>query len=412
MKNFFLFSFCLLIFSACGAAPLLERVSVEPELIAPYAGSPNRAATIHYSLARPADVSIYVIDAQGKSLYFRQAQLRTAGDYDATFSGAINERVLPNGNYQLVIEAKDAVSGEIAQAKKNLQITNADSTPPELLNFTVFPDAFTPNQDGIGDRVTIRYFLSKPAKVDVYLTDGTQRFEVAEKQTTTCIKEQLSCSGAHEYDYDGGIDLLASPPPEGTYTVVADAVDAVGNRARAEKKLTIKASGIPRATISNSGVDWAPLAIPRSRIDLAPIIVPLGGTLTFTVTVINVGPVPIRTKGPEPGTIFSTSENYNTIKEFAEPGVWRVGLDFEGNSAGRQYPFRWQLGSTKELTRVVIDGKDYFYLMPEQRVTVSGSVRIIDKPPRINTYFWVGLVQEDVRIVEDHVEPRLVTIEY
>jgi hypothetical protein len=92
--------------------------------------------------------------------------------------------------------------------------------------------------------------------------------------------------------------------------------------------------------------------------------------------------------------------------------VFRVGLDFEGNSVGRQYPFRWQVGATKELKRVTVDGKDYYYLMPGQRVTVSGSLRIVDKPPRINTYFWVGLVQEDVRIVEDHVEPRLVTIEY
>jgi hypothetical protein len=126
----------------------------------------------------------------------------------------------------------------------------------------------------------------------------------------------------------------------------------------------------------------------------------------------NIGPVPVRTKGPEPGTLFTTSENFNAKKEYEEPGVWRVGLDYQGNSVGRPYPFRWQVGSTKELKRVVVDGKEYFYLMPGQRVPVSGTVRITDKPPRINTEFWVGLIQEDVRIVEDHVEPRIVTIEY
>jgi hypothetical protein len=92
--------------------------------------------------------------------------------------------------------------------------------------------------------------------------------------------------------------------------------------------------------------------------------------------------------------------------------VWRVGLDSEGNSAGRAYPYRWQIGSTKELTRVVMDGKEYFYLMPGQRVTVSGTLRIVDKPPRVNVYYWVGLIQEDVRIVEDRVEPKLVTVEF
>ncbi|HEX7594081.1 MAG TPA: hypothetical protein VF429_07900, partial [Anaerolineae bacterium] len=112
------------------------------------------------------------------------------------------------------------------------------------------------------------------------------------------------------------------------------------------------------------------------------------------------------------GTIYTTSENFNTKQLYEEPGVWRVGVDSEGNSVGRPYPYRWQLGSSKELTHVTIDGNEYLYLMPGQRVTVSGSVRIIDKPPRINVYYWVGLVQEDVRIVEDHVEPKLVTVEY
>jgi hypothetical protein len=92
--------------------------------------------------------------------------------------------------------------------------------------------------------------------------------------------------------------------------------------------------------------------------------------------------------------------------------VWRVGLDADGNSSGRPYPYRWQIGATQDLKRVTINGKDYFYLMPGQRVSVSGSLRIIDKPPRVNVYYWVGLIQEDVRIVEDRVEPRQVTVEF
>jgi len=420
-----LICFWLFVFAACAGAPLLDEVVVEPATIAPYAGSPNIAATIRYAVSREASVSIYLLDAQGKRHDFRRDQPRPAGSYDALFGGAINDRVLPDGAYEVVIEAMDA-HGQVAQVKKKLNITNADSTPPQLLNYTVFPDAFTPNQDGIADRVTIRYYLSKPAKMDVYLSDGKTRYEVAEKKTTLNLKDGFSQVGAHEYDYDGGIDLLASPPPDGTYRVIADAVDAIGNRVRAEKNLTIKDSGIPRATITNSGVDWSAQPVPGGLTQTASassgqntnnanrvaLLVPLGGALTFTVTVQNIGPVPIRTKGPEPATLYTTSENYNTKQLYQEPGVWRVGLDFEGNSVGRQYPFRWQLGSTKELTRVVADGKEYFYLMPGQRVSVSGSVRIVDKPPRINTYFWVGLVQEDVRIVEDHVEPRLVTVEY
>ncbi len=397
--------------SACASSALLFDVSLTPDAISPFAGSPNAATTIRYTVARPADVSIYLLDAQGARHDFRTDQPRAAGSYDALFSGAINDRVLSDGKYTVVVEAKDA-AGQIAKTEQLLTLTNADSTPPELSNYTVFPDSFTPNQDGINDRVAIRYSLTKPAKVDVYLTDGKNRYEVAEKRTTLCIKDAQSCAGPHEYDYDGGIDLLATPPPNGTYDVVAEAVDAVGNRTRVSKKLTIADGGVPRATITNSGVDWAPKGLPSLLIEPSAILVPLGGTLTFTVTVENVGPVPIRTKGPEPGTLYTTSENFNTKQQYEEPGVWRVGLDSEGNSVGRPYPYRWQLGASKELKHVVIDGKEYLYLMPGQRVTVSGTLRIVDKPPRINVYHWVGLIQEDVRIVEDHVEPKQVTVEF
>ena len=68
-------------------------------------------------------------------------------------SGAIDNRVLPDGKYQVVVQAFDVVSSDVVKRETALTITNADSTPPELQNFTVFPDTFTPNQDGIADRV-------------------------------------------------------------------------------------------------------------------------------------------------------------------------------------------------------------------------------------------------------------------
>lgn len=407
-----LFVLFVLLMMGCRSEALLENVTLIPDSISPRAGSPNISAVLRYTVTRRSLVSIYLVDAQGGKHVFRESQERMPGAYDAVFGGAIDNRVLPNGKYQIVVQAFDVMSSDVVKKETALTITNADSTPPELQNFTVFPDTFTPNQDGIDDRVAIRYYLTKPARMDVYLTDGKKRYEVAEKKTTLCIQEEKSCVGPHEYDYDGGIDLLATPPPNGSYTVVAEAVDAIGNRVRQEKKLTIKDGGIPRATIKNSGVEWSPKALPTLKIDQAALLVPLGSTVSFTLTVENVGPVPVRTKGPEPGTAFGTSENFNTKGFYEEPGVWRVGIDSEGNSYGRSYPYRWQVGSSAELAHVTVDGKEYLYLMPGQRVTVSGSVKILDKPPRVNVHYWAGLIQEDVRIVEDHVEPKLVTVEY
>jgi len=118
--------------------------------------------------------------------------------------------------------------------------------------------------------------------------------------------------------------------------------------------------------------------------------------------------VPVRTKGPEPGTLYDMGENYNSLDQPEEPGLFRVGMDFEGNSGGRRYPFRWQLGRDDELT--IIDGEKY--LMPGQTVLVTGSVRISEKTVKVSPYFWGGLIHESVWIVMDYVENTQITVEY
>lgn len=390
----------LLMLVACGSGPVLSQVTVIPETISPRAGAPNRAAKIQYTLSRSATVSVYLLDSQQGRHSLRQDQSRAAGTYQIVFGGIVDDRTLADGAYQVVVEAKDE-SGTAQTERMPLTISGADTTLPELQNFTVYPDNFTPNQDGIDDRVTISYYLAKPAQVAVYLTDGTHKFPVDEKKETTLLTpDGLSAVGPHEYDYDGGVDLGAPPPPDGTYTVVAEALDAVGNVVRAEHPLTIKDGGTPRASIIGSAGNFKPQ------------VVPLGSTLYFTATVQNVGTVPIRTKGPEPGYIYTTSQNYSTQKYFEEPGIWRVGVDSEGNSIGRQYPYRWQLGSGAELKHVTINGQEYLYLMPGQVVIVSGGIQITDKPPKIDPFYWLGLEQEQVRIVQDHVEPTRITVEF
>ncbi len=401
MNKFYLFLFTALLFgvTACGNTPLLTGMTVAPETISPRPGEKNRATLITYSLARPANVSVYLQDAGGKYV-LRENQPRAAGDFQILFGGSVNNRTLNDGAYQIVVTAQDA-SGVHEEKTAALNIINADTTLPELQNFTVFPQAFTPNQDGLDDRVIIRYYLTKPARVTVYLTDGKNKFPIDEKKETTLLTEdKLSEIGPHEYDYDAGIDRGAPPPPDGQYTVVAEAVDANGNLVRAEAPLTIKDGGTPRAAIIGSAGDFNPR------------VVPLGDTLFFTVTVKNVGTVPIRTKGPEPGFVYNTSQNFSTIQEYEEPGIWRLGVDSEGNSIGRQYPYRWQLGIDSELTPVERDGKTIYYLMPGQVVTVSGGIKITDKPPKVDPAYWFGLVQEQVRIVEDHVEPTRITVDF
>jgi hypothetical protein len=211
---------------------------------------------------------------------------------------------------------------------------------------------------------------------------------------------EMGAPGTHEHDYDAGVDLGAPPPPDGVYTVVVEAEDAVGTKDRIEGTLEIRGGGVPMVEIVNRAAQFT------------PDVVPLGGTLTFTTTVRNIGTVPVRTKGPESGSTYTTSENFNTLGEHEEPGIFRVGLDYEGNSAGRTYPFRWQLGTDEELTQIDTDIGPQSYLMPGQTVTVVGHLRIVDQPVKPEPYFWLGLIHEQVWIVQDRVDPLPIPVAY
>jgi hypothetical protein len=399
-----LFILVCVVLVACGSSSLLTGISVNPETISPRPGEKNRATKIGYSLSRPARVTVYLVNETGKYV-LRENQSRAAGDFEILFGGSVDNKTLNDGTYQLVVEAEDE-NGLSENKLGTLNIVNADTTLPELQAFTVFPTEFTPNQDGLDDRVIVRYYLTKPARVSVYLTDrsggvNSKKIPIDEKKETTLLTpDKLSEVGPHEYDYDAGIDRGAPPPPDGDYMIVAEAVDANGNLVKQEAPLTIKNGGTPRAAIIGSAGDFNPR------------VVPLGETVYFTVTVKNVGTVPIRTKGPEPGFVYTTSQNYSVVEQFEEPGIWRLGVDSEGNSIGRQYPYRWQLGMNNELTRVEREGKTIYYLMPGQVVTISGGIKIADKPPKVDPFYWFGLVQEQVRIVEDHVEPTRITVDF
>ncbi len=384
--------------AACGTQPLLFNVDVRPEVITPNGDGKDDAAELKYSLSANASISITLSADDGKVYWLRANQPRSAGDYQLLFGGVVSGEVLPNGSYKLHVEASPAYGGAPETVERAVVVKDSDTQLPDIQNFKVFPNSFTPNRDGIDDRVSISFNLTKKADVFVYLlgTDG-RKWPVAERKDNAIPPGE---PGVHTYDYEGGVDLDASPPPDGQYQVVAEATDAAGNTVKKSAPLTISEGGVPRAQIVGATAT------------LAPTSVPIGAALYFTATVENVGVVPIRTKGPWSGTQYASLENLNSIGQAEEPGVFRVGLDFEGNSSGRPYPYRWGLGRESDLTARTINGQKYYYLMPNQRVVVTGSVKLVDKTQfnLVAPFFWVGLLHEQVRVVDDYIAPTQVTI--
>jgi hypothetical protein len=289
----------LLLLAGCGRQPLLRDVTVEPAAITPNQDGDADVTRIGYTVGAPARLTIELIGADGVTHVLRDGLPRSPGHRQALFGGVIDGQMLADGDYVVRVSAVplQATGGPPVQTDGRLAIHGGDTRPPELAGFTIQPADFTPNQDGLGDRVAISYRLDEPADVRLWLEteDGKYVTDILEEEESAVASGSV---GAHQYDYDAGVDSDAPPPPDGRYVIVGQARDAAGNVWQGRLPLTIAAGGQPRAAMVGD-VSWSAKTLP------------LGATLSFTATVENVGGTPIRTRGPEPGFIYDNSTTFN-----------------------------------------------------------------------------------------------------
>lgn len=413
--------------------PLIVSAGFDREVITPNADGDNDIATFTYELSRTATIDMTLTDENGQSFSFRDAQVRSDGEYAVLFSGVVDgfiladedifgdveRRLMPNGTYTWQLTATEE-SGELITATGTLIVQDGDSPLPIISIFTVAPDIFTPNQDGIDDRVEINVYLEKDVEsLDVFLLDPSNiRIPISARVEERAYGE----AGRHRYDYEGGIDLGADPPPDGTYRVIALAQDAVGQRIRQETSLTIETGGKPYAEIAPQvvGVDvifdtqefsesmmstreavGEPVPQPTDPEALTysqQITIPLGDLLVFMLTIENYSEVPIRTTGPTPGTVYQQDQQAATLGWFDESGAWRVGIQCATSLTS--YPYRWAVGADDDLVEVYDEnsGNTYKYLPAGQRSIVWGAVRLTEIEARNPQNCWAGLIHEDVEV--------------
>ncbi len=417
-----LLAIAVLALAACGSSSLVSDASIEPTTISPNADGDTDVASIAYTINRPSYVSIYFVDEMGEKHYFRRERRRSDRDYNVLWGGVIDGRVLPDGEYTWVIEASDE-QGNVERAEGAITLIEADTNAPKFENFAVNPAIITPNQDGIDDRASITYWLSKEVnEVQVYLYDPTdpenargseiagpysptRRYPLLEQEREVESTEP----GFHYYDYDGGIDLGADPPQDGDYILVVEARDFAGNHTVVTSTLTIDNGGKPRADIVQGEVTM----LDPSDGDLN---IPIGGALVFTATIENYGNVPIRTAGPWPGTEYRSDQNYNTLAYdheeeswFEQSGTWRFALNFQSNF-GQDFPFRYAVGRRQDLRCEMIDGREQCFLDPGERGLVYGTIIWSGVPPRNPFRIWGGLLHEDVEVFNNFADVQEIEI--
>jgi hypothetical protein len=410
---------------------LIVSAAFSSDTITPNADGQTDVAIFSYTLSRNAAVSITFEAEDGATYVFRDSQPRAANDYQVEFSGVVsgfvlpNEtlnadiltRLIPNGRYTWRLMALDE-GGASEERTGQLNVQDGDALLPLIETFTVSPDVFSPNQDGIDDRSEINVYLSKDdtelAELIVYLlTAKGERIYISERDTDERRR--------HLFDYEGGVDLGMDPPPDGIYTLVAEAQDLEGQRVRRTSTLTIETGGEPQAEIAAQaiGVDVIFDVVPYEErffsiadqfgalidppIDPASlaqtaISMPLGDVLVFRLTVENYSNVPIRTAGPPPGTVYQQEQLAGALGFYGESGAWVVGIQCDTSTTS--YPWRWALGTAETLTSVIgSDGKTYLYLPAGESREVWGGIRMTALIERRNPQnCWAGLIHEDVEV--------------
>lgn len=428
---------------------LIISAGFDNDTISPNADQDNDITRFSYELARNATVSIFFENETGDVFYFREDQSRSKGNYEVFFSGVVDgyvqdgealaltvsenpdamvveRRLIPDGVYTWYITAENETENQ--EMTGTFTIENSDSQLPIMTTFTLSTDTFTPNRDGVNDRVIINITLEKDANLRVYLLTNngvelpiSQRLEWSCRQDDDCVR--------YTYDYEGGVDLNQIPPEDGTYRIVALAQDDEGQRIRRESTLTIDNGGVPRAEISPQSVDadvfWTTMpyderfftdantigdlidepAIP-DIVSQTSISVPYGDMLVFRLTVNNYGDVPIRTTSPAVGTVYQQEQRTAAVDALEEPGAWRVGVSCDTSLT--DFPYRWAIGNEDELITIIDEstGREFQYLDANTSTVVWGAIRLTEINEFANPQTcWAGLIHEGVDV---SVENRFV----
>ncbi len=371
----FLLPLLLMQLSGCSASnATLSNVHASASEIVPGSsgiGKPPGALDVRYTVGKTTQVTAQLQGPLNATLLSSQ---QAGGDHVLRFTGIITDaqavggynvirRVVPAGDYTISLSAGDA------SQSVRFKVNSVGTTLPTLDNLVVRPDAISPNSDAVDDMAEVTFRTEQTSTVSVDL-------EAPNGKKTLIFAPQQKGPGEQNISVNGQ-DLRGQTLPDGAYTVTVQLQDRSGNRVQAQRPLKIEGGGEP--------------AIEILKVEISPRQIILGASTQVTVTVKNVGNVPLRTQRPDPGYSYTTNDSYSSVesgKWVDRAGLWRVGVDWDGNSGGAayRYPFRWGLGKT---------------LMPGETAVTGGKITILKQERRM--WFFAGILQEGVRIVRDRL---------
>jgi hypothetical protein len=219
-----LVALALLVGSAV-AFGVAERLKVEKspvtgtavdKVFSPVCECPQRRASIAFRLRRPDRLRLSLLDDEGEEIRTLVRGVRTArGSHEFLWDGRDDEgRLVAEGRYRPKVE--------LGRADRTIVLPNpihVDMTPPVVRVTSMRPRAISPDGDGRGDIVRIRYRANERARGLLYV--NSRLSVVSRSQRPAGVLQWLG----------GAADGDRLPP--GRYRLTVRARDLAGNVSRA-----------------------------------------------------------------------------------------------------------------------------------------------------------------------------------
>ena len=123
--------------------PAIQGLTLHPAAISPNSDGVDDTLVVSYRTTEPATTSLYLLSDSGKRYLLAREEGRRAGERSASWDGQVGSRLLPAGDYEVLVEARDA-AGNVAVASEHLRVDSAAVPDARLLAVSFEPRRLLP----------------------------------------------------------------------------------------------------------------------------------------------------------------------------------------------------------------------------------------------------------------------------
>ncbi|MHB1005274.1 MAG: hypothetical protein ACYC3S_06465 [Chloroflexota bacterium] len=185
------------------ALPTLTSVVADPANISPYDPVLQAETRVAYQVAKPATITLYVVDADGQRTRISEPVRREAGAFTEAWNGLVRDKVPKAGTYTCVVQAKDAAGNVV---EKGTSVTVSGTEEPDA---SVTHVEFSPRQVMKGETVQVSITVRNTGNITLHSQGPAPGYVYTTRDTYASIEGGRYADKVHLWrvgvDWAGGL---------------------------------------------------------------------------------------------------------------------------------------------------------------------------------------------------------------